>query len=74
MLLFVFGMSHQVSKAVDHVNSGTRVLQKGKELQKNTRKYMCFAILILLVVIIVALVAVLKSLKIGWTGGLYYVL
>ncbi|RWR81162.1 syntaxin-132 [Cinnamomum micranthum f. kanehirae] len=55
----------QVSNAVDHVNSGTRVLQKGKELQKNTRKYMCFAILILLVVIIVALIAVLKSLKIG---------
>lgn len=59
----------QVSKAVDHVSTGNKVLQKTKKLQKNKRKYMCFAVIILLVVIVIALTAVLKSLK-PWSKNL----
>ncbi|MQM18732.1 hypothetical protein Taro_051726, partial [Colocasia esculenta] len=49
----------QVTKAVEHVQSATKVLKKGKELQRNTRKYTCLAIALLLVIII----AVLSMLK-----------
>ncbi|KAJ6797869.1 syntaxin-132-like [Iris pallida] len=49
-----------VSSAVDHVQSGTAVLQKAKKLQKNSRKWMCIAIIILLIVVIVIVVGVLK--------------
>ncbi|CAM8884888.1 unnamed protein product [Rhodiola kirilowii] len=55
----------QVSKAVDHVQSGSRALQKAKQSQRNTRKWMCFAILIFLVVIIIVLASVLKP----WTNS-----
>ncbi|KAK1270739.1 Syntaxin-132 [Acorus gramineus] len=41
----------QVSSAVDHVQSGTTALQKAKKLQKNSRKWMCIAIIILLIVV-----------------------
>ncbi|XP_077229202.1 syntaxin-132-like [Tasmannia lanceolata] len=51
----------QVSKAVDHVHSATKVLQKGKKLQRNTRKYMCIGI-ILLLILVVALTTVMKGL------------
>ncbi|PIN17135.1 SNARE protein Syntaxin 1 [Handroanthus impetiginosus] len=50
----------QVSSAVDHVQSGNTALQKAKSLQKNSRKWMCFAILILLIIIIITVVGVLK--------------
>ncbi|KAL8245307.1 hypothetical protein R6Q59_011565 [Mikania micrantha] len=49
-----------VSNAVDHVQSGNKALQKTKKLQKNTRKYICLAILVLLLVVTVVLVVVLK--------------
>ncbi|KAL8217050.1 hypothetical protein R6Q57_023887 [Mikania cordata] len=49
-----------VSNAVDHVQSGNKALQKTKKLQKNTRKYICSAIIVLLLVITVVLVVVLK--------------
>ncbi|XAR68089.1 hypothetical protein NMG60_11003099 [Bertholletia excelsa] len=45
----------QVSNAVDHVQSGTTALQKAKKLQKNSRKWMCFAIIILLVIVAIIL-------------------
>ncbi|XP_058068886.1 putative syntaxin-131 [Magnolia sinica] len=51
----------QVSKAVDHVDSGMRILKKGKKLQRDTRKYTCIAVIILLLVIIIALSASLKE-------------
>ncbi|XP_042398590.1 syntaxin-132-like [Zingiber officinale] len=50
----------QVSSAVDHVQSGTVALQKAKTLQKNSRKWMCFAILILLLVVVIIVVTVIK--------------
>ncbi|KAM7524343.1 hypothetical protein LguiA_014245 [Lonicera macranthoides] len=53
----------QVSSAVDHVQSGNTALQKAKSLQKNSRKWMCIAIIILLVIVLVIVVGVLKPWK-----------
>lgn len=50
----------QVSSAVDHVQSGTVALQKAKKLQKNSRKWMCIAIIILLLIVVIIVVAVIK--------------
>ncbi|KAK3198117.1 hypothetical protein Dsin_021532 [Dipteronia sinensis] len=50
----------QVSSAVDHVQSGNTALQKAKKLQKNSRKWMCIAIIILLIIIMIIVVAVIK--------------
>ncbi|KAK3029816.1 hypothetical protein RJ639_038004 [Escallonia herrerae] len=49
-----------VSNAVDHVQSGNNALQKAKTLQRNSRKWMCIAILILLIIVVVVVVGVLK--------------
>lgn len=53
----------QVSSAVDHVQSGNTALQKAKSLQKNSRKWMCIAIIILLIIVLVIVVGVLKPWK-----------
>lgn len=50
----------QVSGAVDHVHQGNTALQKAKSLQKNSRKWMCIAIIILLIIVVIIVVAVLK--------------
>lgn len=50
----------QVSSAVDHVQQGNTALQKAKKLQKNSRKWMCIAILILLIIVAIIVVAVFK--------------
>lgn len=50
----------QVSSAVDHVQSGNTALQKAKSLQRNSRKWMCIAILILLIIVAIVVVGVLK--------------
>nr|AIX10971.1 syntaxin [Albuca bracteata] len=50
----------QVSSAVDHIQSGTTALHKAKKLQKNSRKWMCIAIIILLLIVVIIVVAVLK--------------
>ncbi|XP_010528744.1 PREDICTED: syntaxin-132 [Tarenaya hassleriana] len=50
----------QVSNAVDHVQSGNTALQRAKSLQKNSRKWMCIAIIILLIIVAVIVVGVLK--------------
>lgn len=50
----------QVSTAVDHVQQGNNALQKAKKLQKNSRKWMCIAIIILLVIVAIIIVAVFK--------------
>ncbi|WVZ16008.1 hypothetical protein V8G54_013574 [Vigna mungo] len=50
----------QVSSAVDHVQQGNNALVKAKKLQKNSRKWMCVAILILLIFIIIIIVTVIK--------------
>ncbi|CAH1446075.1 unnamed protein product [Lactuca virosa] len=55
----------QVSSAVDHVQDGNKALYKAKSPQKNSRKWMCIAILILLIIIAVVVVGVLKPWKSG---------
>ncbi|KAK9170203.1 hypothetical protein Syun_002343 [Stephania yunnanensis] len=50
----------QVSSAVDHVQSGNVALQKAKSLQRNSRKWMCIAIMILLIIVVIIVVAVIK--------------
>ncbi|KAL4572171.1 hypothetical protein LXL04_018940 [Taraxacum kok-saghyz] len=55
----------EVSSAVDHVQDGNKALYKAKSLQKNSRKWMCIAILILLIIIAVVVVGVLKPWKSG---------
>ncbi|XP_071723212.1 syntaxin-132-like [Rutidosis leptorrhynchoides] len=53
----------QVSNAVTSVQSGTTALQTAKKLQKNSRKWMCIAIIILLIIVAVIVVGVLKPWK-----------
>ncbi|KAK1288935.1 hypothetical protein QJS10_CPB19g01229 [Acorus calamus] len=53
----------QVSSAVDHVQSGTTALRKAKKLQRNSRKWMCIAIIILLIIVVIIIVSVIKP----WT-------
>ncbi|XP_061357434.1 syntaxin-132-like [Gastrolobium bilobum] len=50
----------QVSSAVDHVQQGNNALQNAKKLQRNSRKWMCIAIIILLIVVIIVVVGVIK--------------
>lgn len=63
----------QVSNAVDHVQSGTTALQTAKKLQRNSRKWMCIAIVILLVIVGIIVVGVIQPWKSGkgaWVCGL----
>lgn len=53
----------QVANAVNHVQSGTTALQNAKKLQKNSRKWMCIAIIILLIIIAVIVIGVVKPWK-----------
>ncbi|KAL6135270.1 hypothetical protein ACLB2K_067498 [Fragaria x ananassa] len=53
----------QVSNTVDYMQSGTTQLQNAKKLQKNSRKWMCIAIMILLIIVAVVVVGVLKPWK-----------
>lgn len=55
----------QVSNAVTSVQSGTSALQNAKKLQKNSRKWMCIAIIILLIIVAVIVVGVIKPWKSG---------
>lgn len=53
----------QVTNAVEHVQSGTVALQRAKTLQRNSRKWMCIAIIILLIIIVIIVVAVVQPWK-----------
>ena len=53
-------MLSQVSNAVDHVQQGNTALQRAKSLQKNSRKWTCIAIIILLIIVAIIVLAVLK--------------
>ncbi|TXG55349.1 hypothetical protein EZV62_020605 [Acer yangbiense] len=55
----------QVANAVTSVQTGTSALQNAKKLQRNSRKWMCIAIIILLLIVAVIVVGVLKP----WKGG-----
>ncbi|KAJ1265572.1 hypothetical protein BS78_08G086200 [Paspalum vaginatum] len=54
----------QVTDANEHIGKGTTLLRKARKLQKNTRKWTCIGIILLLVIILI----VILSLK-PWNWG-----
>jgi syntaxin 1B/2/3 len=55
----------KVSNATNHIQHGVTALQNAKKLQKNSRKWMCYAIILLLVIVVVIVVAVIQPWKKG---------
>jgi syntaxin 1B/2/3 len=55
----------KVSNATNHIQQGVSALQNAKKLQKNSRKWMCYAIILLLVIVVVIVVAVIQPWKKG---------
>jgi syntaxin 1B/2/3 len=47
------------------VNQGNKALTSAKALQKDTRKYMCCALMMLLTIVLVVVLAVVKP----WQSG-----
>eukprot|EP01018_Ginkgo_biloba_P018193 Gb_27100 [translate_table: standard] len=56
-------IEHHVTHASSYVNHGTQQLQTAKKHQRNTRKWMCIGIVLLLVIILVIVVPIVTSLK-----------
>ncbi|CAI9090306.1 OLC1v1025053C1 [Oldenlandia corymbosa var. corymbosa] len=56
-------IENQVNIAVVHVHDGTNTLQNAKKLQKNSRKWMCIAIIILLFIVAIIVVGVIQPWK-----------
>ncbi|VAI52285.1 unnamed protein product [Triticum turgidum subsp. durum] len=52
-----------VSNATNHIQQGVGALQKAKALQKNSRKWMCYAIILLLVVVAIVVLGVIQPWK-----------
>uniref|UniRef100_A0ACD5UNM0 Uncharacterized protein n=2 Tax=Avena sativa TaxID=4498 RepID=A0ACD5UNM0_AVESA len=52
-----------VSNATNHISQGVGALQNAKKLQRNSRKWMCYAIILLLVVVVIIVVAVIQPWK-----------
>jgi syntaxin 1B/2/3 len=50
----------QVERSVNYVKGGTEALVDAKKLQKNTRKWMCCGIVILLIVALIIVLAVVQ--------------
>ncbi|PON68750.1 t-SNARE [Parasponia andersonii] len=55
----------QVTNAADHVQRGNTALSNAKKLQKNSRKWTCIAIIILLLIIAITVLGVLQPWKSG---------
>mmetsp|Transcript_1754 Transcript_1754/g.6114 ORF Transcript_1754/g.6114 Transcript_1754/m.6114 type:complete len:321 (-) Transcript_1754:141-1103(-) len=55
----------QVHKSVEYVGRGIKELRTAKQIQQNTRKYMCCVIIILLIIICVTVVSVVGP----WASG-----
>jgi syntaxin 1B/2/3 len=53
-------IERQVARSVEYVQSGTSALQDAKQLQKNTRKWMCCGIITLLIVAVIIVLVVVK--------------
>lgn len=53
-------IENQVSKSVDYVQEGNKALQKAKVIQRNTRKWMCFAVIALLVIALIIVLVVVR--------------
>lgn len=63
MFYELIGEFVQVTNAVDHVQTGTTALQNAKKLQRNSRKWTCIAIIILLLIGAVIVLGVVKPWK-----------
>lgn len=57
----------QVERSVNYVKTGTDALVDAKRLQKNTRKWMCCGIIILLIVALIIVLAVVQPWKLAKT-------
>ena len=49
-----------MAKANEYVNQGNKALGQAKELQKDTRKWMCCAMMLLLGICLIVVLAVVK--------------
>lgn len=58
-----------MSKASEFVNQGNKALTQAKVLQKDTRKYMCCALMMLLSICIVVVLAVVQPWKSAWSAA-----
>jgi syntaxin 1B/2/3 len=58
-------VERQVQRSVEFVGSGTAALQDAKRLQKNTRKWICCAVVALLVVVLIVVLAVWQPWKLA---------
>lgn len=58
-------VERQVARSVEYVQSGTAALQDAKKLQKNTRKWMCCAVGVLLVIALIVVLAVWQPWKLA---------
>ena len=58
----------QVAKANEYVNQGNKALTSAKELQKDTRKWMCCAMALLLSICLIVVLAVVKPWKVRRRG------
>lgn len=63
------GRAPQVAKANDYVNQGNKALGQAKELQKDTRKWMCCAMMLLLGICLIVVLAVVKPWQVRIPGS-----
>jgi t-SNARE complex subunit (syntaxin) len=63
-------VERQVARSVEYVQSGTAALQDAKRLQKNTRKWMCCGVVVLLLVALAIVLAVWRPWQPGALGAL----
>ena len=68
-LTAVTGRAPQVAKANDYVNQGNKALGQAKELQKDTRKWMCCAMMLLLGICLIVVLAVVKPWQVRISGS-----
>lgn len=56
-------IEHHVINAGSYIDKGTQQLKTAKKYQRNTRKWMCIAIIILLILILIVVIPIATSLK-----------
>ena len=62
----------QVAKANEYVNQGNKALGQAKELQKDTRKWMCCAMMLLLGICLIVVLAVVKPWQVCTNAAAVY--
>lgn len=54
-----------MATSVDHVKEGAKHIAEAKELQKNTRKWMCCLVMIMVTIVFIIVMTVVKPWKAG---------